>query len=114
MKALLGVGGGFFVIYLSAFLYVSFLGKPNHASYFNMALADFNQGNFERAAQITKPIAERGDPRAQHLLGHIYEFNIDPSDDAQAARWFALAKAQGFVNETLAHNENFKRRSQTL
>jgi len=114
MKALLGVGGGFFFIYLSAFLYVSFLGAPNHARYFDMALADFNQGKFEKAAQVVRPIAEKGDPRAQHLLGHIYEFNNDPSDDAQADRWFALAKSQGFVNEKLAHNENFKRPNQML
>jgi len=105
MKALIGVFAGFFFLYLGAFSYMSIFGKPSHDSYFNFALDAFNEGDFRKAKGVIEPIAKKGDARAQHLLGHIYEFNDDPNDDYLADQWFKMAELKGFVNDELNHND---------
>jgi len=106
MKALIGVFATFFFLYLSAFLYMSFMATPNHEARFDMALDAFNEGNFSKAKLVSEPIAKKGDARAQHLMGHIFEFNANPNDDHLADEWFKMADLKGFVNDQLDHNDS--------
>jgi len=106
MRALISVFAAFFFIYLGAFSYMSFMGTPNHESYFNFALEAFNEGKFSKAKGVIEPIAKKGDARAQHLMGHIYEFNANPNDDHLADEWFKMAELQGFFNNQLDHNDS--------
>lgn len=105
MKTLIAVAAAFFLIYLGAFSYMTFFGAPNQESYFDLGLDEFNKGNFDKAKVVVEPIARKGNPKAQHLMGHIVEFNADPSDDPSAEKWFRMAELQGFMNTQLDHQD---------
>jgi len=60
-------------------------------------------GNYTRAYRILRPLAEKGDPRAQHELGYAYEFGETPSkahriDRLKLARkWYERSAAQNYT-----------------
>jgi TPR repeat protein len=65
----------------------------------------FNSGNFAKALQILLPIGERGDARAQLMIGSIYANGVGnlnenyeeavPIDLAKAVGWYRKAASQG-------------------
>jgi TPR repeat protein len=57
----------------------------------------FERGDQAGALGIWKPLAERGDPRAQFGLGLIYEVGFGSSgpDEEEALRWYRQAARQG-------------------
>jgi hypothetical protein len=60
------------------------------------ANAAYAAHNYAEALRLTQPAAEKGDPRAQVLLGDMYRLGRGVSKDAaQAAGWYRKAAAQG-------------------
>lgn len=59
-------------------------------------------GDFARAVQILRPLAEKGDPRAQYELGNMYEYGDTPSkahitEQMKVARkWYERSAAQNY------------------
>ncbi|MCL2362742.1 MAG: stalk domain-containing protein [Defluviitaleaceae bacterium] len=45
----------------------------------------------------TRRAAEAGDADAQHLLGHIYRWGIEPRDDERVVYWYQRAVLQGHI-----------------
>lgn len=60
-------------------------------------IAAYRQGDYQRARDIWRPLAEQGDAVAQFNLGKLYEFGGGEmrQDYSQAARWYREAAAQG-------------------
>lgn len=61
------------------------------------------RGDYARAHRILRPLAEKGDPRAQHELGFAYEFGETPSklhrtEQLKLARkWYERSAAQNYT-----------------
>jgi TPR repeat protein len=58
----------------------------------------FEAFNHRKAIRLLLPLAQKGDPRAQHLLGHAY-FRISRVGDGfkKAQHWLELAVAQDYT-----------------
>jgi TPR repeat protein len=74
---------------------------------FEDGMAAYKSGNYVSAAQVWRPLAEAGDPRAQNNLGLLYAAGQGvPQDPVLTLMWFRLAASQGFepakVNEATA------------
>ncbi len=63
---------------------------------FEEAAAAFAAGDYDKALKVTRPLAEKGDPRGQYGMGVLYEngFGV-PKDLTQAAAWYLKAAQQG-------------------
>lgn len=58
----------------------------------------FAQGDFRRTLVIAEPLAAKGDPEAEHILGLMYASGWGvKSDPAKAATWYEKAAAQGVI-----------------
>ena len=66
--------------------------------------AAYEKGDYATALRKWQPLAEQGDAKAQHLLGHIYEQSVGrlrhkelnvPQDYNMAVQWFRRAAEQG-------------------
>ncbi|MBX6323729.1 MAG: sel1 repeat family protein, partial [Rhodospirillaceae bacterium] len=64
---------------------------------YDSGLAAYDRGDFAAALSEWLPLAEKGDPQAEHGVGMIYEagIGIGGPDLAQAVRWYTAAAAQG-------------------
>jgi hypothetical protein len=63
----------------------------------------YDRGDYATAAQLCLPLAERGDARAEYLLGMLYDLGHGvPKNYVQAAYWFRKAADQG-VGEAQAN-----------
>ena len=61
----------------------------------------FQRGDFATALRLYRPLAERGDAKAQYVLGRMYAKGQGVQKDyALAYMWFNLAAAQSAPNET--------------
>ena len=61
------------------------------------AIAAANKGDHATALLLLRPLAEKGEARAQHNLGVLYERGQGvPQDYATAVSWFRKAADQGF------------------
>jgi TPR repeat protein len=70
---------------------------------FEQAEAAFERGDAAAAMRLWRPLAEKGNAKAQYWVGYIYEHGIDvPRDYAEAAKWYWAAAAQ---NNTSAETE---------
>lgn len=60
-------------------------------------LQAFDSGDFAAAYREWLPLAEAGDPRAQHGLGLLYETGsgVEKRSYSEALKWYRLAAAQG-------------------
>ena len=73
------------------------LATPSQADY-QAGQAAYRLGDYATALQEFKPLAERGDARAQASLGFMYLFGRGvPQNHAEAAKWFRKAAEQGFA-----------------
>jgi TPR repeat protein len=68
------------------------LARPNA----DAVLAAYQERNFAKALQLSRPLAEEGDALARTVLGliHLNGRGV-PKDEVQAARWFRLAAEDG-------------------
>lgn len=62
----------------------------------NDGMAAYKRGDYVAALLEVRPLAERGDPQAQCLLGAMYELARGlPQNHVEARRWYGLAAGQG-------------------
>ena len=56
------------------------------------------QGDFERALEVWRPLAGRGNAEAQNMLGYMYRYGQGVTQNfEQAHHWYRLAADQGHV-----------------
>ncbi len=56
----------------------------------------YSLGNYQKALEILKPLAEKGDTRAQYTLGNMYFYGKGVSRDGkEAIKWFRKTADQG-------------------
>lgn len=67
------------------------------ASQLDRGAAEFQQGNYDRAASLLTPLAKGGDPVAQHHVGVLWENGLGstPQNLTEAAAWYSLSAARG-------------------
>lgn len=58
----------------------------------------FKNRQYEKAMELYRPLAERGDPRAQYAIGYMYYYGKGVrSDEAQSSHWIELAADQKYA-----------------
>jgi hypothetical protein len=59
----------------------------------------YDEADYDRALQLLRPLAQRGDREAQFLVGEIHYFGHGNTEknDTEAARFYELAARQGHV-----------------
>lgn len=68
------------------------------AADFQVGVSAYERGNYSTALEEIRPLADRGEPEAQALLGMMYKLGHGVAEDhAQAAKWFEAAAEQGFA-----------------
>ena len=73
------------------------LSTPSQADW-QAGKAAYLRGDYATAFHEFKPLAERGDARAQATLGVMYDNGRGvPQDYAEAAKWYRKAAEQGFA-----------------
>lgn len=69
------------------------------ADEFQSGMTAFNAGQYSKARELWLPLAEGGDPRAQHALARLYEKGRGVDRDFKvAADWFLKAAEQGHAD----------------
>ena len=64
---------------------------------FDDAIAAYERGDYATAFRLMKPLAEKGDAKAQHNLGVMYDYGRGiPQDQTKAWYWYRRAAEQGF------------------
>jgi TPR repeat protein len=83
-------------------LFVAFASGGAAADSFDEAMRASRAGDYTRAYSLLRPLAEKGDPRAQHQLGKMYEDGIVPtkehrnSKQKKARMWYERSAAQNY------------------
>jgi len=71
-------------------------GEPAKADALASGLAAYRRGDYVAAAARLSPLAERGVPRAQAILGYLYQYGRGvPQNYVLAAHWYECAAEQG-------------------
>jgi hypothetical protein len=84
--------------------------KPSLSSDFQKGLKAFNDGDFQTAIKVWKPLAEQGDGIAQYNLGLLYEKGRGVTQDHQIAfRWYSRAAEDGIPQAQLNLGELYRR-----
>lgn len=56
----------------------------------------YNTGDYEQAAKLYRPLAEKGNAEAQYVLGMMHRAGRGvPRDNKEASKWYQLAAEQG-------------------
>lgn len=74
--------------------------KPPSVSIDNLtraAAAAANSGHFGNAFRLYRQLAEKGDARAQYILGGMYGDSV-PRNLKEALKWYQLPAAQGYAD----------------
>ena len=59
----------------------------------------YQSGDYATALRLLRPLADRGNPGAQHNLGLMYSHGQGvPQDYAEAMKWFHKAADQGYAD----------------
>jgi TPR repeat protein len=89
MKKRMMVGG--------VILAAQFLGTPGAvAGPWEDGMAAYNRGDYMPAIQLFRPLAAKGNARAQHLIGVMYHKGEGVArNSVRAFAWFSLAAAHG-------------------
>jgi TPR repeat protein len=82
------------------FLLLGFVfGASAMADQFDDALTALNKGEHVLAYKLLIPLAERGELKAQNIIGYMYQRGTGVArDDLKAAKWWRLAAEQGFAD----------------
>lgn len=63
---------------------------------FEDGIAAYERGDYATAYRLMKPLAEKGDAKAQHNLGVMYDYGRGiPQDFSKAREWYRRAAEQG-------------------
>ncbi|MGB3400263.1 MAG: tetratricopeptide repeat protein [Candidatus Deferrimicrobiaceae bacterium] len=69
---------------------------PAYSGQFGDAVAAYERGDYATAFRLMKPLAEKGDAKAQHNLGVMYDYGRGvPQANNEALRWYRKAAEQG-------------------
>jgi hypothetical protein len=72
---------------------------PAQVDKFQSGKSAFDAGQYSKARELWLPLAESGDPRAQHALARLYEKGRGVDRDFKtAADWFLKAAEQGHAD----------------
>jgi TPR repeat protein len=84
---------------LSILLFSSSLSVPAFGGQFDDAIAAYERGDYATAFRSMKPLAEKGDAKAQHNLGLMYyQGQGVPQNYSEAAKWYRRAAEQGMAD----------------
>jgi TPR repeat protein len=73
------------------------------------ARAEMREGRLGKALEMAQPLADKGDARAQFLVGDVYwDGRGIGRDRAQAARWYELAAKQGHTGAMVRLAEAYR------
>jgi TPR repeat protein len=73
------------------------------------ALAEYRADRLDRAVEIAKPLAEKGDAKAQFVLGEVYRDGRGIGRDLeQAASWYEKAARQGHTGAMVRLAEAYR------
>lgn len=82
---------GLLTLLISTSLAVTAFGRQ-----FDDAVAAYERGDYATAFRLFKPLADRGDAKAQHNLGVMYDYGRGiPQDYPKALTWYRRAAEQG-------------------
>ena len=71
--------------------------------------AALRMGDYARAEEIARPLAEKGDARAQSLLAQLYAKGLGrPQNAYEAARWYRKASEQGHPESQAALGQAYE------
>ena len=82
-------------------LFVAVASVAAMADSFDDAMRARRAGDSARAFNLLRPLAEKGDPRAQHQLGRMYEYGNVPTKEHRNAK---LKKARMWYERSAAQN----------
>jgi hypothetical protein len=75
---------------------------PASAERYEDGVAAYNRNDYDKALKLLRPAAEKGDARAQYLLGRHYQFGQGvKADRAEAYFWYKRAEAKGHLEAKL-------------
>jgi len=78
---------------------IFFVGATALANQFDDGLAALGKGEHALAYSLLSPLAVRGEPKAQNIVGYMFQRGTGVErDDRQAAKWWKLAAEQGFAD----------------
>lgn len=70
--------------------------SPEQGALFMKGVYLFDDGEFEAAGDIWRPLADEGVVEAQYRLGRLYRFGLGVTPDVETARkWLSAAASQG-------------------
>ena len=82
---------GFLILMFSISMTVSAFGGQ-----FEDATAAYERGDYATAFRLMKPLAEKGDAKAQHNLGVMYDYGRGvPQDYTMALKWYRMSAEHG-------------------
>jgi TPR repeat protein len=72
------------------------------SSGYDEGLAAYRKNDYAKSLKVLRPLAERGDARAQYLIGRQYQFGqAVKADRAEAYYWYKRAEAKGHLEAKL-------------
>src|SRR5688572_32686186 len=75
---------------------------PASAERYEDRLAAYNRSDYTKSLKLLRAAAEKGDERAQYLLGRHYQFGQGvKADRAEAFFWYKRAEAKGHLEAKL-------------
>ena len=78
-------------------VFLAWFAAPARAD-LDSGVAAFKHGDYATALREFKPLAERGNARAQYNLGYMYDKGQGvPQDFQEAVRWYRMAAEQEYV-----------------
>lgn len=81
---------------LAAAAFLLFLAGPALADPYSDGVNALNAGNYAKALQLLRPLAEKGDARAQWKLGLMHHLGLGvKEDDNRAREWLTKSADQG-------------------
>ena len=89
-------------VYALMLCWLLLLGGAAVAGQFDDGLAAYDQGRFEKAFELWRPLAQQGNAAAQFNLAALYEKGSGVAQDrGEGARWYLEAAKQGDLDAQL-------------
>ena len=84
------------LLFLAALLLSFSVPAPSPAAPLDDVLKAIEKNDYKAAYRLTRPLAEKGSPKAQNLLGYMYQAGQGVGKDyAEALKWYRKAADQG-------------------
>lgn len=85
--------------WVAAIVIAGFALAPARADPRDDGISAFAHGDYVKALEILRPLADQGDAKAQFRLGFMYDTGHGvPQDGAEATKWYRKAGNQGVVD----------------